>query len=240
MNVPVLLQVDRLSVKYGAVEAVADLSLAIHRGTVVSLVGPNGAGKSSLIGAVCGIVPKASGAVILNGQDVSSLPTHAIARQGVALVPEGRRLFPEMTVLDNLLTSGMFVQEARKRELLEGVYEHFPILRSRERQLARSLSGGEQQMLAIGRGLMADPQLLILDEPSLGLAPKLVRELFSVFRKLQEDRGHTILLVEQNVRQSLQIADYAYVLEGGRIFLEGSGSVVAANPHVRLAYLGVT
>lgn len=239
MNATVLLEVTQLSVKYGAVEAVTDLSLSINRGTVVSLVGPNGAGKSSFIGAVCGIVPKTSVAVVLNGEDISSLPTHAIARRGVALVPEGRRLFPEMSVLDNLLTSGQFVQgEPHRKELLEQVYEHFPILRRRRSQLARSLSGGEQQMLAIGRGLMADPQLLILDEPSLGLAPLLVREIFRVFRTLQE-HGHTILLVEQNVRQSLQIADYAYVVESGRIFLEGSGSSVAADPHVKHAYLGV-
>lgn len=234
-----LLRVEGVSVQYGAVRAVDDLSIHLDEGSTVTLVGPNGAGKTSLIGAICGFAPKASGRVWFEGAEIGNLPVHEIARRGLALVPERRELFPEMNVVDNLLTAAIYTRSRPHRERLLGeVYGRFPVLAERAKQSAGSLSGGQQQILAIGRAMMAEPKLMILDEPSLGLAPILVREMFTIVRGLRQ-QGLTVLLVEQNVRQSLRIADRAYVLEGGRVFLEGPGSEVAQNPHVRKAYLGV-
>jgi branched-chain amino acid transport system ATP-binding protein len=234
-----LLRVERASVQYGAVRAVDELSIHVDEGSIVTLVGPNGAGKTSLIGAICGFAPLTSGKVWFDGAEIGGLPVHEIARRGIALVPERRELFPEMNVVDNLLTAAIYTRSRPNRgRLLEEVYGLFPVLRERAGQSAGSLSGGQQQILAIGRALMAEPRLMILDEPSLGLAPLLVRDMFKIVRGLRE-RGLTVLLVEQNVRQSLRIADRAYVLEGGRVYLEGLGHEVAQNSHVRKAYLGV-
>lgn len=234
-----LLQVEHVSVAYGAVQAVTDLSIHIDTGSTVTLVGPNGAGKTSLIGAICGFAPRTSGRVLFDGAEIQGLTVHEIARLGITLVPERRELFPEMNVVDNLITATIYTRSRPNRDrLLKEVIAYFPVLGERAKQTAASLSGGQQQILAIARGLMAEPRLMILDEPSLGLAPLLVREMFQIVRDLRE-RGLTVLLVEQNVRQSLRIADRAYVIEGGRVFLEGPGQEVAQNAHVRKAYLGV-
>lgn len=234
-----MLTVQNLSVKYGAFHALHDLNLSIPEGQVVSIVGANGAGKTTLINTISGLLRPVSGAIFFNGQDLTKIEGHAIASLGIAQVPEGRKLFPEMTVYENLMLGGFSARARSQRaESMEQVMELFPILRTRKSQLARTLSGGEQQMLAIGRAIMMRPRLMMFDEPSLGLAPLIVRNIFEAITTLKRD-GMTILLVEQNVRQSLQIADYAYVLETGQITLQGSGQEVLDNDHTRKAYLGV-
>ncbi len=234
-----MLAVQNLSVKYGAFHALRDLTLSIPEGQVVSIVGANGAGKTTLINTISGLIRPVSGAILFNGNDLTRMEGHAIASLGIAQVPEGRKLFPDMSVYENLLLGGYSGRARSQRaESMEQVMELFPILRTRKNQLARTLSGGEQQMLAIGRAIMMRPRLMMFDEPSLGLAPLVVRNIFEAITTLKRD-GMTILLVEQNVRQSLQIADYAYVLETGHITLEGSGQEVLDNDHARKAYLGV-
>lgn len=234
-----MLAVQNLSVKYGAFHALRDLTLSIPEGQVVSIVGANGAGKTTLINTISGLIRPVSGAILFNGNDLTRMEGHAIASLGIAQVPEGRKLFPDMSVYENLLLGGYSGRARSQRaESMEQVMELFPILRTRKNQLARTLSGGEQQMLAIGRAIMMRPRLMMFDEPSLGLAPLIVRNIFEAITTLKRD-GMTILLVEQNVRQSLQIADYAYVLETGHITLEGSGQEVLDNDHTRKAYLGV-
>ena len=234
-----MLAVQNLSVKYGAFHALRDLTLSIPEGQVVSIVGANGAGKTTLINTISGLLRPVSGAILFNGHDLTKMEGHAIASLGIAQVPEGRKLFPEMSVYENLMLGGYSGRARSQRaESMEQVMELFPILRTRKSQLARTLSGGEQQMLAIGRAIMMRPRLMMFDEPSLGLAPLIVRNIFESITTLKRD-GMTILLVEQNVRQSLQIADYAYVLETGHITLEGSGQEVLDNDHTRKAYLGV-
>ncbi|HEY5668740.1 MAG TPA: ABC transporter ATP-binding protein [Anaerolineales bacterium] len=234
-----MLAVQNLSVKYGAFHALRDLTLSIPEGQVVSIVGANGAGKTTLINTISGLIRPVSGAILFNGNDLTRMEGHAIASLGIAQVPEGRKLFPDMSVYENLLLGGYSGRARSQRaESMEQVMELFPILRTRKNQLARTLSGGEQQMLAIGRAIMMRPRLMMFDEPSLGLAPLVVRNIFEAITTLKRD-GMTILLVEQNVRQSLQIADYAYVLETGHITLEGSGQEVLDNDHTRKAYLGV-
>jgi branched-chain amino acid transport system ATP-binding protein len=214
------------------------VSLTVDEGLIVSIVGANGAGKTTLISTISGLLKPLSGHVWLEDQELTGLPGYQIARAGVVQVPEGRELFPDMTVSDNLLSAAMHDRAKPNRgDTMDEVYELFPVLRERSTQLARTLSGGEQQMLAIGRGIMARPRLLMLDEPSLGLAPLLVRQIFEVVQELKR-LGLTVLLVEQNVRQSLLIADYAYVLETGRVALQGAGSELLRSDHVRLAYLG--
>lgn len=236
-----MLKVEHLSVKYGAFHALRDVTLTIPDGLVVSIVGANGAGKTTLINTISGMlrpVPD-GGQITFDGSALTRMKGHEIAAMGVVQVPEGRKLFPEMTVYENLMVGG-FNRRARpvRLQTMEEVFELFPVLRERSGQLARTLSGGEQQMLAIGRAMMAQPRLLMLDEPSLGLAPLLVRSIFESLQHLK-GRGLTILLVEQNVRHSLQIADYAYVLETGRVALEGSGQAVLENEHTQKAYLGL-
>ncbi len=234
-----MLAVQNLSVKYGAFHALRDLTLSIPEGQVVSIVGANGAGKTTLINTISGLIRPVSGAILFNGNDLTRMEGHAIASLGIAQVPEGRKLFPDMSVYENLLLGGYSGRARSQRaESMEQVMELFPILRTRKNQLARTLSGGEQQMLAIGRAIMMRPRLMMFDEPSLGLAPLVVRNIFEAITTLKRD-GMTILLVEQNVRQSLQIADYAYVLETGHITLEGSGQEVLDNDHTLKAYLGV-
>jgi branched-chain amino acid transport system ATP-binding protein len=205
---------------------------------VACLIGANGAGKTTTLRALCGLVPLAAGRVSYDGQRISGLPVHRIADLGISLVPEGRQLFPKMTVEENLVI-GSFLKrtKARRAANLEQVYQIFPRLAERRRQTAETMSGGEQQMLAIGRALMQEPRVLILDEPSLGLAPALVQEIFRIIKALH-GRGLTILLVEQNVHQALQVADVAYVLENGRNAMSGTGPELANHPKVKEAYLG--
>jgi branched-chain amino acid transport system ATP-binding protein len=234
-----VLKIENLSVKYGAFYALRDASLAIEDGKITTIAGANGAGKTTLINTISGIVKPVGGRLMFDGVELNRMKGHEIATLGLVQVPEGRKLFPDMTVEENLLMGG-YIPRARpmRAQTMEQVYDMFPILRQRSKQLARTLSGGEQQMLAIGRAVMAHPKLLMFDEPSLGLAPMLVREIFSSIEKLKA-QGLTILLVEQNIRHSLQIADYAYVLETGQVVLEGSGREVMENEHTKTAYLGL-
>jgi branched-chain amino acid transport system ATP-binding protein len=234
-----MLSVENLRVQYGAFAALQDVTLSIKKGQVVSIVGANGAGKTTLINTISGLLHAVSGQILFEDQDLLRLEGHTIATMGIAQVPEGRKLFTDMTVYENLLMGSYSSRAKADRERsLEMVFELFPILKSRDKQLARTLSGGEQQMLAIGRAVMMRPRLMMFDEPSLGLAPIIVQNIFEVIQRLKAT-GMTILLVEQNVRQSLQISDYAYVLETGRIVLKGTGREVMDNDHTRKAYLGI-
>ena len=233
-----MLEVERLQVGYGDAPALWDVSLTVGDGELVAMVGPNGAGKTTFINAVAGLLPARGGTFRFGGRDLSRLPAHEVCRHGVALVPEGRRLFTGMSVEENL-EMGCYVPAARavRRESLERVFSIFPILRERRRQVAAALSGGMQQMLAIGRALMARPRLLLLDEPSLGLAPAVVDHVFEVFAEIHRE-GVAILLVEQNVAKALEIAARAYVLEQGRIVSEGAPADLLRQPHIQQAYLG--
>ncbi len=233
-----MLRVENLNVQYGAFRALYDVSLTVEDGLIVSIVGANGAGKTTLLNTISGLLSPTSGKVYFDDTELTALPGHEIVRLGVAQIPEGRKLFPDMSVYDNLMAGAMHPRaKAGREKTAEEVFELFPVLRERRSQSAKTLSGGEQQMLAIGRGLMSRPQLLMLDEPSLGLAPLLVRQIFEVVRELKE-RGLTILLVEQNVRHSLTISDYAYVLETGHVVLAGTGREVLEDEHTRKAYIG--
>lgn len=234
-----MLSVQQVSVHYGAFQALHEVSLHVSAGKIVSLVGANGAGKTTLINTISGLLKPSCGAIFFEGQNLTRLSGHQIAALGLAQIPEGRQIFPDMTVYENLMM-GSYNPQARKlrSQTLEEVYTLFPRLRDRHKQLARTLSGGEQQMLVIGRALMMRPKLIMFDEPSLGLAPLIVKAVFEVIVQLKA-QGMTILLVEQNVRQSLQIADYAYVLEAGQIVLEGESRSVLENEHTRRAFLGL-
>ena len=235
----VLLRVERLRAGYGRVQVLWDVDLHVDRGEIVCLVGANGAGKTTLLRAITGVIPP-RGAVAFEGPRIDARGTAAIARLGIAHVPEGRQLFPGMTVREHLELGAAFVPGAwdHRTETLERVYTLFPRLRERERQAAGTMSGGEQQMLAVARSLMARPKMLLVDEPSLGLAPVLVQAVFAALREINR-QGVTILLVEQNVRQTLLMAQRGYVLENGRIVLEGPGPALLANDHVKAAYLGL-
>ena len=233
-----MLELDRIQVSYGAAPALWDVSLRIGPGELVCVVGPNGAGKTTLINAIAGLNRVASGALRMDGRDLTSLPRNRFCDQGIAIVPEGRRLFTGMTVAENLeLGSYRPAARAERAQSLERVLSVFPALGERLRALAGTLSGGQQQMVAIGRALMAKPRLLLLDEPSLGLAPLIVREIFSIISSLRAT-GVSILLVEQNARAALQVSDYGYVLETGDLVLEGRSADLAANPRVAATYLG--
>ncbi len=233
-----LLHIDGIDVFYGPAQALWHVSLSVEKGQVASLIGANGAGKTTTLRALCGLVPLSGGRITYLEQVISGLPSHRISDLGISLVPEGRQLFPKMTVEENL-TIGSYLARAKpqRRANLEHVYHVFPRLAERRLQTAETLSGGEQQMLAIGRALMQEPQLLILDEPSLGLAPALVQEIFKIIRELH-GRGLTILLVEQNVHQALQVADAAFVLENGRVVMSGTGLELISQPRIKEAYLG--
>jgi branched-chain amino acid transport system ATP-binding protein len=234
-----MLSVKNLRVQYGAFAALQDVSLSITEGQVVSIVGANGAGKTTLINTISGLLRPVSGKIHFEDQDLLRMEGHAIASIGIAQVPEGRKLFTDMSVYENLLMGSYSSRAKADRERsLDMVFELFPILKQRDKQLAHTLSGGEQQMLAIGRAVMMRPRLMMFDEPSLGLAPIIVQNIFEVIQRLKA-AGMTILLVEQNVRQSLQISDYAYVLETGRIVLKGTGREVMDNEHTQKAYLGI-
>jgi len=234
-----LLEVDAIDVFHGDVQVVFGLSLSIAQGEVVSIIGGNGAGKSTLLRTVSGLMAPAAGAIRFDGRPIQTLPPEAIVERGIVHVPEGRRLFSLMSVQDNLVV-GAYNRRAdgRRWQTLEEVYGMFPRLRERTAQMAMTLSGGEQQMVAIGRGLMARPRLLMLDEPSLGLAPILIQGIFETVRRIA-DQGTTVLLVEQDVKHSLSLSDRGYVLEHGRTVMEGPARDLLDNPHIRTAYLGL-
>ncbi|MDO8730016.1 MAG: ABC transporter ATP-binding protein [Candidatus Omnitrophota bacterium] len=235
---PDLLSVEDLHVRYGSVEVLKGISLKVRRGEIVALIGANGAGKSTALMAISGIVPASKGSIRFSGREIRSLPSEQRVSLGITQVPEGRRLFPRMTVKENLLIGATLRTDRSEIEKdLAWVLKLFPVLKKRSLQLAGTLSGGEQQMLALARGLMAKPTLLLLDEPSLGLAPKLIGEVFSLIRKIHE-MGITLLLVEQNAYQALQVAQTAYVLETGTIALHGPAERLRQDPSVKRAYLG--
>lgn len=233
-----LLEVKNLHVHYGVIEALKGASISVEPGQIVTLIGSNGAGKTSLLQAISGIVKKSEGDVIFKDESIYKAKPRHIVSNGLVQVPEGRHVFPGLSVYENLMM-GAYLRKDKKgiAEDLQKVYERFPILEKRKNQDASTLSGGEQQMLAMGRALMARPQLLLLDEPSMGLAPILVKEIFNIIQDIQKT-GTTILLVEQNARMALSIADYAYVLETGRISLQGPASELAQSEDVKNAYLG--
>ncbi len=232
-----MLAIQSLEVSYGAVRVLRQITFAVKAGQIAALLGANGAGKTTTLGAISGLVPVASGQIILKGEDLTGLPPHAIVRRGLALCPEGRRLFANLSVKENLLLGGYGRKKASLSEDLDWVLGAFPRLMERLDQRSGTLSGGEQQMVALGRALMSRPRVLLLDEPSLGLAPLLVEEVFRIIKEINE-RGATILLVEQNAYAALRIAHYAYVLENGRLVVEGGGEELLNHPHLQEAYLG--
>jgi branched-chain amino acid transport system ATP-binding protein len=234
-----MLEIKKLNVAYDKVQVLWDVSFNINEGEIVSLLGSNGAGKSTTVKTIQGLLKSRSGSIRFMDKDIEGLPAYKIVGAGVSLVPEGREIFPKMSVLENLIL-GAYVPRARdlREESLEWVFRLFPKLEERKKQLAGTMSGGEQQMLAIARALMSKPKLLMLDEPSLGLAPVLVLQVFDIIKKLNEE-GVTILLVEQNVHHALELSDRGYVLEKGRIILEGKGSELLGHEYVKNAYLGI-
>jgi branched-chain amino acid transport system ATP-binding protein len=234
-----MLEVSNIDTFYSKAQALWDVSLKVDEAEIVALVGSNGAGKTTLLNTISGLLCPASGSINFLGQRIDGLAPHAIVGLGLSHIPEGRRLFAEMSVRENL-EIGAYTPEAwkNKQKTLEQVYQAFPILKEREKQLARTLSGGEQQMLAMGRGLMSRPKLCMFDEPSYGLAPRLMLEVFQVIKSLRE-QGITVLLIEQNVPRTLEIADRAYVLENGRVVLEGTCDELLQSDFVRKAYLGI-
>jgi len=232
-----MLVLENVHTHYGKIEALHGVSVEVKRGEIVSLIGANGAGKTTLLMTVCGNPQASSGRVILEGRDITRDPTANIMRSGIAIVPEGRRVFSGLTVEENLHMGGFFNTKAEIRKSQEHVYELFPRLKEREHQRAGTMSGGEQQMLAIGRALMSKPRMIILDEPSLGLAPLIIQQIFDIIGQLREE-GITVFLVEQNAHQALSLADRGYVLENGRIRLQDTGKNLLNNPEVREAYLG--
>jgi len=233
-----LLRVKNIDVFYGLAQALWDVSFRVEEGEIVAIVGSNGAGKTTILKTISGLISPSSGAIEFNGERLDKIPSHLVVEKGIALVPEGRGLFPFSTVLANL-ELGAYTKKARRKikKNLEYVFELFPVLKERKNQLAGTLSGGEQQMLAVARGLMSSPDLLMLDEPSLGLAPKIVVKILEIVRQLHR-QGITILLVEQNVHSALNLCDRGYVLENGRIVMEGSGEELIDNPHIKKAYIG--
>ncbi len=235
-----LLDVKNLRVNYGKVEAVKGVSFQIDEGTLVSIIGANGAGKSTILRTISGLIRPSSGELWFGGKRIDKTPVHEIVKLGIAQVPEGRRLFPQLTVIDNL-RAGAYLIKGRNdvNLLLEDVYHHFPRMQERLTQQTGSLSGGEQQMLAIGRALMSKPKLLVMDEPSLGLSPIMVQEIGNIIKAMKE-QGRTILLVEQNANLALKLADRTYVLELGKVVLEGKSEDIMNNPIVKKAYLGAT
>jgi branched-chain amino acid transport system ATP-binding protein len=234
-----LLEVEKLQVAYGDAVAVWDVSLKVDAGQIVTVIGPNGAGKSTMINAIAGMLPYRSGRIMMSGANMTGVAAHGFCDRGIALVPEGRRLFTTLSVEENLdIGCYRSVARAQRAKSLEAVYSRFPILRERRAQLAGQLSGGQQQMVAIGRALMACPKLILFDEPSLGLAPSIVSDMFAIIRDIRA-AGVSVLLVEQNVQKSLEIADSAYVLEHGHIASEGKPADLLQQPHIRQAYLGL-
>jgi branched-chain amino acid transport system ATP-binding protein len=234
-----MLEVNKLSGGYGLVQILWDVSFKIKEKEIVSIIGPNGAGKTTLVRTIMGFLPAKNGTIRFNGENIEKLETYEIVKKGVTLIPEGRDIFPRMTVEENLLL-GAYITPDRStvKATKEKAFDLFPVLRKKQKALAQTLSGGEQQMLVICRSLMSNPKLLILDEPSLGLAPIVVEKVLDTIKKINED-GTTILLVEQNIRDSLNISDKAYVLEEGKIIIEGEGRELLNNVHIKEVYLGV-
>jgi len=239
MNITTL-ETENINAFYGDIQILWDLSFHVNEGEIVALIGSNGVGKSTTLKAISGILHPKSGKIKFYGEEIQKLSPHLIARKGLSLIPEGRELFPELSVIDNLVLGSIYIPRASKKtnELLKNVFSFFPRLEERKTQIAGNLSGGEQQMLSIARGLMSEPKFLMLDEPSLGLAPKLVSELFKIIVDIKNS-GVTILLVEQNAFKSLEIANRAYVIETGKISLSGTGVELLQNDYVRKAYLGL-
>ncbi|WP_310044125.1 ABC transporter ATP-binding protein [Delftia lacustris] len=232
-----MLQLENISTHYGAICAVDSVSLHVNQGEIVSLIGSNGAGKTSLLMTVCGNPRASSGRISFEGEDITQLPSHHIMRKGIAVSPEGRRIFSDLTVTDNLKMGGFFLDKPQIEAGIEHVFGLFPRLRERAHQRAGTMSGGEQQMLAIGRALMSKPRLLLLDEPTLGLAPLIIAQIFEIIQTIRA-AGVTVFLVEQNANRALQIADRGYVLETGKVVLEDTGANLLTNDAVRCAYLG--
>ncbi|MGB5748495.1 MAG: ABC transporter ATP-binding protein [Desulfobacterales bacterium] len=234
-----MLKVSEIDAYYGDMQALRNVSIDVHQGEIVSVIGSNGAGKSTLLKTISGMLRPRTGSISLNGNEISRAPTSKIVENGISHVPEGRQIFPTMTVLENLEMGAQFPRTRKvQRETLEQVFTYFPRLKERLEQKAGTLSGGEQQMLAMGRGLMSLPALMMLDEPSLGLAPVLVSTIFEIIEKINR-QGTSILLIEQNVFHSLKIAKRGYVLENGEIALSGAGQDLLENPHIRKTYLGL-
>ena len=232
-----MLYFNNVSTFYGKIQALHDINIEVQKGEIVTLIGANGAGKSTLLMTLCGTPRASSGSIRYQGDELVGLDTPEIMRKSIAVVPEGRRVFARLTVEENLAMGGFFGSKADNLEQMDKVLQLFPRLKERFDQRAGTMSGGEQQMLAIGRALMSKPQLLLLDEPSLGLAPIIIQQIFDIIEQLRKD-GVTVFLVEQNANQALKLADRAYVLENGRIVMQGSGSELLVNPKVRDAYLG--
>ena len=232
-----MLELKGISTHYGAICAVNNVSLHVNQGEIVSLIGSNGAGKTSLLMTLCGNPRASSGQVLYEGEDITNAPSHLIMRKGIAISPEGRRIFPALTVVENLQMGGFFQSKDAIAEGMEYAFKLFPRLKDRANQRAGTMSGGEQQMLAIGRALMSKPRLLLLDEPTLGLAPLIIAQIFEIIQAIRA-QGVTVFLVEQNANRALSIADRGYVLETGRITLSGSAKELAASEDVRKAYLG--
>ena len=231
-----VLKVDNINVYYGSIHAIKGISFEVNAGEIVTLIGANGAGKSSTLNTISGLLRSRTGSIDFMGEDFGKVPPHQIVSRGLALVPEGRRIFLQMTVQENL-EMGAYVRKSGIREKMEKVYAYFPRLKERYKQVAGTLSGGEQQMLAMGRALMSDPKVIMLDEPSMGLAPILVEEIFTIIQHLHES-GTTILLVEQNAQAALSVADRGYVLETGKIVASGTGAELLVSPAIKKAYLG--
>jgi len=232
-----MLSFNQVSTHYGKIQALHEVSLHIEQGEIVTLIGANGAGKTTLLGTLCGDPRATVGEIFFDGNEITHWPTARITRASIAIVPEGRRVFSRMTVEENLAMGGFFADRTQYQERIKRVYELFPRLYERRIQRAGTMSGGEQQMLAIGRALMSQPRLLLLDEPSLGLAPIIIQQIFDTIEQLRQE-GMTIFLVEQNANQALKLADRGYVLENGHIVLEDTGAALLANEAVRSAYLG--
>jgi len=233
----VLLEVKDLHVSYGEIKAIRGINFNINQGEIVTIIGSNGAGKSTTLNSLAGLIKPASGTVLFNGEDVTKLESYELVKKGISLSPEGRQIFPRMSVIENLELGGYFRTRTELEKGKNNVFELFPILKERSWQSGGTLSGGEQQMLAIGRALMASPKILILDEPSLGLAPIIVKEIFKLIRRIR-DEGITVLLVEQNAKMALSISDRGYVLETGKIRLEGKSEELLNNEEVHKLYLG--
>lgn len=233
-----MLKVENINVYYGVINAIKNVSFEVKQGEIVALIGANGAGKTSIMHAISGLIKTTSGKITFLDQEITKMPAHKIIAQGLAQVPEGRRIFSQLTVQDNLEMGAYLRTDNKVNDDLEKIYQRFPRLKERRDQLAGTLSGGEQQMLAMGRALMSKPKLLLLDEPSMGLSPILVNEIFSIIQEINKEDGVTVLLVEQNANKALSIASRAYVLETGRISVSGNAKDVSENPKVREAYLG--
>ena len=231
-----MLKVDNINVYYGSIHAIKDISFEVEQGEIVTLIGANGAGKSTTLQTVSGLLHSKTGSITFLGERIDNVPAHKLVAKGLAQVPEGRRIFLQMSVMENL-QMGAYTSKGDTKDDLENVFERFPRLKERKNQIAGTLSGGEQQMLAMGRALMSRPKLMMLDEPSMGLAPILVEQIFDIIKELHK-AGTTILLVEQNAEMALQVANRAYVLESGRVTLTGTGAELAASDRIKKAYLG--